>query len=187
MRGRPRPVHLERDRVTHQFSSIVAWVLCAAIAGILNGCAAPDRTPEQRPIATDATTAYGSCSITVRLIGLDPRRGEGPVRIALWNSDTNFMNDGRWLRGESIPIANADRGAVFEGLPPGRYAISAFHDTRSAGRLRQGAFGIPIDPWAISNAGASITPPAWRTASFEVTDAGVVVELDFLHRPRQSP
>lgn len=173
--------------MTRALASIAASALCAALPGVLGGCAAPHLTQGQRPTDAATSVASGSCSITVRFLGLDPRRGDGPVQVALWDSDARFMKDGRWLRGATIPIAVADQGTVFEALPPGRYAISAFHDTRNAGKLRQGAFGIPIDPWAISNAGASIAPPAWRTASFEVTDAGAVVVLDFLHRPRQSP
>ncbi len=173
--------------MTRVVASIATWVLGAAAAGLPCGCAAPRRVPTPRSMAAEPTVATGSCSITVRFTGLDRRRGDGPVQVALWDSESHFMKDGKWLRGASIPITVADQGTVFDGLPPGRYAISAFHDTRTAGKLRQGAFGIPIDPWAISNAGASIAPPAWRLASFEVTDAGAVVELDFLHRPRQMP
>ena len=151
---------------------------------IVAGCAVDRPAAPAAPDNHPDTATEIACRISVRFVGLDSRRGDGPVQVALWNSEERFMKDGRWVQGISIPIAQAENGVVFEDLPPGRYAISAFHDTQSAGTLRQGVFGIPLDPWAISNAGASIGPPAWRRASFEVHGADTVVELDFLHRPR---
>lgn len=165
--------------------SIIGWYPSLTLGlALVAGCAV-DRPPA--PAAPDNhpnTATEIACRISVRFVGLDPRRGDGPLQVALWNSEDRFMKNGLWVQGISIPIAQAEMGAVFEDLSPGRYAISAFHDTQSAGTLRQGAFGIPLDPWAISNAGASIGPPTWRRASFDVHRADTVVELDFLHRPR---
>lgn len=161
---------------------------CAAIAA---GCATAP--PPAKPASEIASVAarIGTCRLKVRFVGLDARQGKGPIQVALWDSEPSFMKDGAWLRGASVPIESAvdpaGHGILFEGLPEGRYAISAFHDTRSAGKLRQGAFGIPIDPWAISNAGAAFAPPAWKTASFEVRGGSTVIELDFQHHERHTP
>lgn len=153
---------------------------CHSTGSIANG-AGPEPAPGTSLAAVDASAP---CSIKVRFAGLKPGHGSGPIRVALWNSERDFMKDGRWIRAISIPIQNADEGAAFEGLPMGRYAISAFHDSRDAGTLRQGVFGIPIDPWAVSNTGTGPAPPAWRTASFELVGTETTVELDFLHTGR---
>ncbi len=160
-----------------------------AIATIMSGgCALSRNSLMQSASSSEAqlapATTLASCRITVRFVGLDPSRGDGPVHVALWNSEQQFMKARQWLRGISVPILRAEEGGTFEGLPPGRYAISAFHDTKQTGKLRQGLFGIPKDPWAISNGGASLLPPSWARASFDITGPDTLVELDFLHRPR---
>jgi uncharacterized protein (DUF2141 family) len=118
-------------------------------------------------------------AIAVRLTALDPSRGGGPIQIALWNAESNFMRSGNWIRGATVPIAERDIPVLFADLPPGTYAVSAFHDTQSAGTLRRGTFGIPIDPWAVSNGGSPLLPPSWRRAKFSVTEGTAVISLDF--------
>jgi len=126
-------------------------------------------------------------TIEVRLKTLDPSRGGGPIQIALWNSESNFMRSGNWLRGATVPIAECDKPVLFTDLPPGTYAVSAFHDTQSAGTLRRGTFGIPIDPWAVSNGGSPLLPPSWRRAKFTVTEGTAIISLDFHAGPEGTP
>ncbi len=118
-------------------------------------------------------------AIEVRLTALDPSRGDGPVQIALWDSESNFMRSGDWVRGLTVPIAECDKPVLFSDLPAGTYAVSAFHDTQSTGSLRRGAFGIPVDPWAVSNGGSPLLPPNWRRAKFTVTHGTATISLDF--------
>jgi len=131
--------------------------------------------------------ASASVAIEVRLSALDPSRGGGPIQIALWNSESNFMRSGNWLRGATVPIAKCDKPVLFTDLPPGTYAVSAFHDTQSAGTLRRGTFGIPIDPWAISNGGSPLLPPSWRRAKFTVTEGTAIISLDFHAATERAP
>lgn len=152
---------------------------------------APAKAPAKAtaPIPAEPIPAapVGAGSIEVRLRRLDPSLGDGPVQVALWNSEKSFMRSGQWLRGASVAIADADKPVRFDHLPPGTYAISAFHDTRSTGSLRQGPFGIPVDPWAISNGGSLLAPPSWKKAAFALEAGTVVVELDFQRTPRRQP
>ncbi len=170
----------------------LAGLACYA-ATAFPGCATAPLPAKPSAEPTGAAARAGGCRIEVHFVGLDVRRGKGPVQVALWDSESSFMKDGAWLRGASVAIeaavdpAGQGNRVVFEGLPEGRYAVSAFHDTCSAGKLRQGAFGIPIDPWAISNAVTAFAPPAWKTASFEVRGDRTVIELDFQHQERRRP
>ncbi len=151
------------------------------------GCTSPQTQVVHPSSTTSAPPLVGTCCIEVKFLGLDQNRGSGPVHVALWNSRESFMRDGEWLRGVSVPIARAAEGVLLSELPEGRYAISAFHDSKAVGALRQGPFGIPLDPWAISNAGSSIIPPAWSLASFELTATNKIIELDFLHGSKRTP
>lgn len=164
-----------------------AAALVALLASIASCSApAPAPTPAKATAPTPAEPV-GAGSIEVRLRRLDPSLGDGPVQVALWNSEKSFMRSGQWLRGASVAIADADKPVRFDHLPPGTYAISAFHDTRSTGSLRQGPFGIPVDPWAISNGGSLLAPPSWKKAAFALEAGTVVIELDFQRTPRRKP
>ena len=133
------------------------------------------------------TEANARVAIEVRLTALDPSRGSGPIQVALWNSESTFMRAGNWVRGMTIPIVECGNPVLFTDLPPGTYAVSAFHDTQSAGTLRRGTFGIPIDPWAVSNGGSPLLPPSWRRAKFTVKDGTATITLDFHAAAERAP
>lgn len=94
--------------------------------------------------------------------------GGGKVVVAL------FSDEGRWrardgaLRSIEAPVAGGAAEAVFEGLPPGRYAVMAYHDRNGDGRLNTLPVGLPTEPYGFSNdARAMFGPPTWRSAQFE--------------------
>jgi uncharacterized protein (DUF2141 family) len=125
--------------------------------------------------------SYATANIHIVLIGLRDRADSGPVRLALWSSEDSFMKDGRWLQGITLPAKQCANGAVFEHVPVGRYAVSAFHDTMDCGRFRRNGLGLPQDPWAISGGGPAWLPPAWSRAAFDLQEGGATIELDFSH------
>ena len=149
--------------------------IVAALLLLAAGCkAAPAPARTTSDLATRA-------SVRIVFIGLRDCGGSGPIRLALWPSADSFMKDGRWTQGITLPIERCADGAVFEHVPIGRYAVSAFHDTTNCGRLRRNGLGLPEDPWAISGGGPVWLPPAWSRAAFDLQDCGATVELDFSH------
>ena len=177
--SRPRAMHVG-----------LAWLALSGLAACRTAAPTPDAgepvapPPVAQPHVAQPhvaleTEASARIAIEVRLTALDPSRGSGPIQIALWNSESTFMRAGNWVRGMTIPIDERDTPVLFTDLPPGTYAVSAFHDTQSAGTLRRGTFGIPIDPWAVSNGGSPLLPPSWRRAKFTVNDGTATITLDF--------
>ncbi len=128
----------------------------------------------------------GDGIVSVSLKGVDPARGPGPIQVALWGSRETFMKDGQWVRSATVPIASAEAGVNFTGIPFGRYSVSAFHDATDCGKFRRDGLGLPRDPWAISNGGPHWLPPSWRQSSFEVGAAEVEITLDFGQPARKS-
>lgn len=124
----------------------------------------------------------GAARIEIRLQGIRSDAGSGPIRIALWPDQVRFMRDGAWTRGLTVPIGAAEEIAVIEGVAPGRYAVSAFHDVTDCGEFRRGAFGLPRDPWAVSNGGPAWLPPSWSRAAFDVPPGSTRIVLDFGHQ-----
>ena len=149
----------------------------AAVLAVIAGCAAVP--------AGDARSALrdGPSTIVVHLRGLRPEDGAGPVAIAIWGDAANFMREGKWVDARTITLAESAEPVVFAGLQPGTYAVSAFHDVAASGSLRRGIFGIPIDPWAVSNTTSPIAPPSWKKAAFEVREGTNEITLEFMRNP----
>ena len=56
-----------------------------------------------------------------------------------------------------------------EALPPGEYALLAYHDENGNGELDFRPLGIPKEPIAVSNgAGRLLGPPRFDSAKFAV-------------------
>lgn len=126
--------------------------LCALLAAV--GAAVPSlASPPPRP-------GGGRVELTVVVAGLS--NDEGVVRLAVCAPDTGFPRcHGRAAANAVVPAA---AGAVTAriALPPGSYAISAFHDRNNNGRLDT-AMGIPREGFGFSR-----NPPMrMRAATFE--------------------
>jgi len=152
-------------------------VMVAAVLSMLAGCAAAPSA------GAAAARRDGPSTIVVHLRGLRPEDGSGPVAIAVWGDGASFMREGKWVDARAITLAQSADPVVFAGLQPGTYAVSAFHDVATSGSLRRGIFGIPIDPWAVSNTTSPIAPPSWKKAAFEVREGTNEITLEFMRNP----
>jgi uncharacterized protein (DUF2141 family) len=97
--------------------------------------------------------AEQSSSLTVNITGLQSQQGE--VLICLWKQDDeNFplCSDDASFRNMTIAPTDSSVTVVFEGIPAGDYALSAFHDEDRDGRIDRGFMGRPTEGLAVSNA-----------------------------------
>lgn len=128
----------------------------AAIAGMLllaGGAVAEDSTPP----------ADGS--LTVSFQGVTRR--EGVVLCAVFDSKAAYDANTGAVRTLELPAADGNFSATFAGLPPGRYAVKAFHDRDANGRMRFNPLGMPQEPYGFSNnARGAFGPPSWKAAGF---------------------
>lgn len=144
-------------------------------------------TPPVDPVTNNKMMKVGTSTLTITFHGLHPKTDMGKICVALWESSESFMKDGQWVRSAAIPIALANEACVMSNLPTGTFAVSSFYDVTNCGELRRGGFGIPIDPWAISNGGPPWMPPNWSHACFKVGEGNTTIELDFEHLPGRTP
>lgn len=112
--------------------------------------------------AATAPSADGTLAIDIG----DVRNGNGTVHVDICPED-------RFLK-ENCPFsgtARASAGTTFvtvKGLPPGRYAVQAFHDENGNGSVDQGLFGIPREGIGFSNdAAIRFGPPKFSDAAFD--------------------
>lgn len=110
--------------------------------------------------------AMAQTSIKVDVVGL--KNNKGQVYIGLYNSEKQFLK--KIYKGEVATIKNLKTTVTFENLPAGEYAISAFHDENSNGKLDTNFMGIPKEPYTASNdAKGFMGPPKYQDAKFRAS------------------
>ncbi len=130
----------------------------AGDAGVTGATGAP-ATPA-RPAAT--------ATLVVEVEGL--KDDAGHVHAALHASADGFpTRPEKALRQADAPISGGRARVTFDGLVPGGYAVSAYHDENGNGKLDTGFLGIPSEGLAASNdARGFMGPPSFEKARVEV-------------------
>jgi uncharacterized protein (DUF2141 family) len=102
-------------------------------------------------------------SITVEVSGV--RAATGMVRVSVCPRKL-FLGDCPW--SGSAPAHGGVVMVVVHDVPPGRYAVQAFHDADADGKLARNWMGIPREGIGFSNdAMAHLTYPRFSVAAFE--------------------
>src|SRR5436190_23788698 len=92
-------------------------------------------------VAAIAVEAQPANTISAPIQNL--RNNKGEVRCGLFNSADTFRQPGKQLMGVAVPIANQQATCVFTNVPPGTYAIAAFHAENNETQLQTNFLGIP--------------------------------------------
>ena len=110
-----------------------------------------------RPAGAVAAEHAAELEVTVR--GL--RSADGTVAIALFDQTQNRF-DARTdpIRKAYLTIADGEARWIVEDLPPGDYALLAYHDENGNGELDFRPLGIPKEPIAVSNGAKRLLGPA---------------------------
>ena len=100
------------------------------------------------------------------------RSGEGQVKLMLFEREEGFRKEDKARQVLALPAAAGSVSGVFRDLPPGRYAVIAYHDENGNGKLdlRFGMF--PKEGYGLSNNPKLSGPPKFKDAAFEVTQTG---------------
>lgn len=141
-------------------------------APLLLGCVS---SSQQGASATeDASASNGTSGDLIVAIEVSEQRGV--VMVALFDSAAAYDGDGGPVRAGRIEIEGPSTAFRIEGLPTGSYAIRAYQDLNSDGKLNTNPFGLPTEPFAFSNAArARYGPPSFSVASFSIS-AGVTTQ-----------
>ena len=122
-----------------------------------------------------AGPAFGA-ELTVTVAGI--RNADGLVEICLFNRPDAFPDCGKdsSVLRRRIPAVPGQVRARFEGLAPGTYAVSVFHDEKRIGKVETNFLGIPRSGVGASNdPQARFGPPSFASAAFTLPDrAGAI-------------
>lgn len=121
-----------------------------------------------------ATPAVGPGVVEVTVTGV--RNDRGHVLVAVCDRAA-FLAPTCPYRGR----APAQPGAVVvrvSGVPPGAYAVQAFHDENDNGKLDRTFFGMPAEGMGFSrDAPMHFGPPAFADAAVDVPPGGASISF----------
>ena len=112
------------------------------------------------PVLAQQTT------LDVDLTGI--RHANGTVRVGLYQDPKTFRQEAKAFAIRELAATSGTVTVSFGALPPGRYAIMAYHDEDGNGELNR-RFGVfPTEGYGLSNDPTVSGPPAFEDSAFDV-------------------
>ena len=107
----------------------------------------------------------------------DVRDSTGQIRASIYREPETFRKEDRAVAVVSVPAQKGDLKLAFMALPPGRYAIMAYHDADSDNKLglRFGMF--PTEGYGLSNNPKVIGPPKFADSAFDLSGQETSIEI----------
>jgi uncharacterized protein (DUF2141 family) len=103
------------------------------------------------------------------------RSAEGEVAIALFGTSEDYEQQSNAVREAWLDVDGEEVVWSVPDLPPGYYAVVAFHDENGNRELDVRFFGLPKEPFGFSNdARGMFGPPRFDAAKFEIRADGMV-------------
>jgi uncharacterized protein (DUF2141 family) len=127
-----------------------------------------------------SAAAQSANRIEVAVQGI--RNDNGSVRCGLYSSAATFPKNGKQFMGVAVPIANRTATCVFNDVPPGKYAVAAFHAEQNETEMQYNWLGAPKEGYGFSrDASGFMGPPDFSDAVFDYENgvSSQTVKLDY--------
>jgi len=118
------------------------------------------------------TSEAAAAGLTVHVEGVTNERGF--IRLAVHQTLKSYQSDNDDKAFRLAMTEARTPGVILHipSLPPGSYAIKVFHDENSDGILNRNYFGVPTEPYGISNnVRARFSLPPFDTALIKVHES----------------
>ena len=107
-------------------------------------------------------------------LALTTRASGGRIAVAVFRDGESMRRNTGAVRTVLVTRTGPTTTVTLEGLPPGRYAVAAFHDVNGNGRLSTWPIGLPKEAYGFSrNARAPFGPPTFEAAAFDLPEGGM--------------
>ncbi len=111
-----------------------------------------------------------SPSATLHLQVQEVKAPSGVMRIALYDSEANFLDFKEVFASKVVPATIGTTTVVIGSLPAGVYAIALYQDQNDNGAMDKNWLGIPTEPLGFSNAQLrTFGPPSFKACAFTLT------------------
>ncbi len=119
-----------------------------------------------------------AAQLDIELAGIE--NDHGLVRVAVCTPAT-FTTRNCPFTG-AAPAKPGSVAVSLPDIPPGRYAVQAYHDEDGDGRLRRGLFGIPAEAIGFSrDARVRLGAPSFEDAAIDVVEPVTAIRLRLRH------
>ena len=117
-----------------------------------------------------ATASAAAADLTITVTGV--RASAGQLRLAVFNNPVDFPN-GKSVVTRNLPAREGEMTAIFEGLPPGPYALALHHDENGNGKMDTSFLGLPQEGYGFSNdAPVFLGAPPFDAAAVTLPEEG---------------
>lgn len=114
--------------------------------------------------------------IIVTIDGL--HSAQGNVFVGLYASPAKFLQGNQADAQRKVRASTGPITVAFDNLPPGTYAVGAFHDENANDHLDTNFLGLPVEGYALSNGvRAVMSKPTFQQAAFTVGNGDKPVAL----------
>lgn len=107
------------------------------------------------------------------------QEAKGQLFVAVYDQSGTFLKTDQVRTQKIVPITQTGTLTISLGeLPPGKYALSCFHDLNGNGQLDTNWMGIPTEPYGFSNnARPKFRAPNWAEAAFDWSGKGASIGI----------
>lgn len=116
-----------------------------------------------------------AASLDIEVGGM--RSAEGQVKLMLFDKAEGFRKEDQSREVLAVPAQTGSLQAAFKELPPGRYAVIAYHDENANGKLDLRFGMIPTEGYGLSNNPEVLGPPSFEHAAFDLDETGKRIEI----------
>lgn len=114
---------------------------------------------------SDAVADAGA--LHVRVTGF--KSSDGALAIALFKNEADYESQSNAVERAWLDIDAGEVEWILDSVPPGVYALIAYHDVNGNKEIDFRFFGMPKEPVGVSNnARGRFGPPRFEAASFAV-------------------
>lgn len=127
-------------------------------------------------VASNAMAQNGN---TLKINVSNIQSEEGQILVSVCTKD-EFMKTKCAYSALSKAVDAQIGPVIIQNIANGTYAVQLFHDLDSDFKLKTGAFGIPKEPWGMSNdAKGKFGPPKFEDAAIEINSSKeITINLD---------
>ena len=118
-------------------------------------------------------TAASAATVEVRISGVANAKGKVSAAVC---DKARFLK--QCVYSASAPAQAGSTTVIVKDVPPGTWAVLAYHDENNNGELDRNLIGMPKEPYGFSrDARNKFGPPRFEDAVIEVGDALSVTEV----------
>lgn len=121
-----------------------------------------------QPVA--AQTAHGAATgAAILVVHVDKTVAGGILRLGLYDAAGYPDDNAKPVASADVPAQAGRTSITLTGLAPGTYAIQAYQDRNSNGKMDSSWLGLPLEPYGFSrDAAPRLSKPGFDRVKFDL-------------------